>query len=103
PRQPLLTAQAPGLPPALGRDDRLAPRRRNLPRRDRLGVVRPLERAGGPLDRRDRDDGADDPLPAPRRGRHRPARPPTGDALRRRGAGGGGGGADGPRAPRRAP
>ena len=65
---------------ALGGDERLARRRRHLPRRDRVDRVLALEHADGALGRRDRDDRADDRLPAARRRGQRPLRPAPRDA-----------------------
>ena len=67
-----------------GRDDRLARRRRHLPRRDGLAGLRALERAGRALAARDRHDDPDDRLPAAGGRAQRPARPADAHALRRR-------------------
>ena len=62
-----------------------------------------LERAGRALDHRDRPDRADDGVPAARRRRQRPLRPPSRDAVgRRRAATLGVGAPRGPGAPARA-
>ena len=61
----------------LDRDDRLAARRRDLPRRGRLADVRALERAHRAVDRRRRLDAAARPLRPRRRRSLGPLRPPA--------------------------
>src|SRR3954470_17155634 len=73
----------PRLPPHVGRDVRVAARRRHLPRRDGVAGLRAVRCADRAVARRQRDDGADDRVPAARRRGVRPLRPPPGDARRR--------------------
>ena len=63
---------------------RLAARRRGVPRRRGVAGLRDRRRADGDVARRDRDDGADDHVPARRRRGERPLRAPPADAGRRR-------------------
>ena len=60
-------AAPPRLPPAVERDVRLAAGRRRVPGRDGLAGLRAVQRAGRAVAGRDRDDGADDRVPAARR------------------------------------